>query len=118
MLDIVVDMGDVSPIDKLMSQWYDLIKGDSKVKPTHQTIVSAKRVGKDCACLILRYGDDKETDTYLMAAVPKQLRPRRLFNAKMRPMVNVPVKTSIDLGFPDAGHHGSCEVNFEVMFNG
>lgn len=108
---------DQDPILALMTKWCDLVKGDAYVEPKTLKIISAKRVGKDCACLVVRYGDDSETDTYLMSVVPKKLRPRRAFNPKMRPMLNVPL--SITVGeFRSAGNHGSCDVNFEVLFNG
>lgn len=104
-------------IPALMSEWCDLVKGDVALEPKTPKIISAKRVGKDCACLVVRYGDDTETDTYLMSVVPKKLRPRRAFNPKMRPMMNVPL--SITVGeFRPSGNHGSCDVNFEVLFNG
>lgn len=108
---------DQDPIRNLMSKWYDLVKGDAPITPKSTKLISAKRIGKDCACLVVRYGDDHETDTYLISVVPKKLRPRRSFNPKLRPMLNVPL--SINVGeFRAAGNHGCCDVNFEVLFNG
>ena len=61
-------------------------------------------------CDLVKWGVDAPV-------APKKLIPRRAFNPKMRPMMNVPL--SITVGeFRPAGNNGSCDVNFEVLFNG